>query len=122
MTRRDWLIVGACLVGAVWCAAGIAQGAERPDRWYRVSQVALVGANVADLATSRGHYELNPLVAGRDGRFSLGRGVALKVGYLGGLTLVQGRMPRHRRMWTIANFVVAGAFTGIAIRNGRIHP
>ncbi len=76
--------------------APAASSAERSSRWhrvYRVSQLLLAGGNAADVASSWGKNEANPLV--RTGqRFSYGS-LAIKMGTLAGSLAVQHLVVRH---------------------------
>ena len=108
----------ACIAIGLLCAAQIACG---QDRWYRASLIAVGASQVADTASSWGQYELNPVLG--TGRFG-GRQTAIKSTLVGSVMATQfvdvRRHPRHKRIATIVNFALAGATTGIAIRNWRI--
>jgi hypothetical protein len=118
------LIMLACLcVTQAWGA-----DAERPQakkRW-RVSIVALAVASALDFSSSVGRYESNPLMRDASGRFSVGRGVAIKSGVMAGVLVTQilamrgQRDPAIERTATLANFGAAAALTTISIRNRTI--
>ena len=80
----------------------------------RPSVAALIGAHSADVATSWGRREANPIIGDRFGW----RGLAIKSATTGGLLYVQRRTgPRYRKVWTITNYVSAAVITSVAIRN-----
>jgi hypothetical protein len=56
---------------------------------WGISIGIVVAANAADLYSSRGGYETNPLLRSADGRFNLGSGVALKSAISGSLLATQ---------------------------------
>jgi len=60
-----------------------------------ISRYAFVAGQVADIATSLGHWELNPLLRSPDGKFGI-RGVAYKSAFTVGLLATQ-RAPYFRR-------------------------
>ncbi len=99
-----------------------ATAAEKPSRWHtawRVSQVLLAGADVADLASSWGKSEANPLV--RTGsRFSYGS-LAIKLGVMAGGLAAQSyaahKNPRQVRLYTAANLAAIGVFSAVAAHN-----
>jgi len=92
----------------------------KPLRW---SWAALSAATVADCASSYGHPEANPLLAGRDGRFGV-KAVAIKGAVIGGVIgiqyLLHRRHPKSDKAFTIVNFAAAGVTTGAAVRNWRM--
>ena len=87
--------------------------------WVR-STFPVAAASALDIASSFGGRELNPLLAGRSRMFDA-RSAAIKTGLVGALLgieyLVVRRNPRHSRALARLNWVVAGATTGIAVRN-----
>ncbi len=93
---------------------------------YALSVVALVGANVLDVVSSRGAYEANPNLRDAAGRFSVGRGVAVKSAASGGLLLMQWlllkKAPREdlRKPFAVTNIISAGVVGGTAISNFKV--
>lgn len=82
----------------------------------RPSVAALIGAHSADVATSWGRRELNPVLGERFGW----RGLTIKAATTGGLLYAQRRTgPRYRKIWTITNYVSAAVITTVAVRNHR---
>lgn len=84
------------------------------------SIAALLSSNGADTASSWGQLEANPALGGQFNSKS----AAVKFGVLGavvGLELLQVRKnPNSEKPLAITNFVMAGALTGVAVRNWRV--
>lgn len=116
MHRFAWIAI--LLIGLLVPASA----AERRSRWHtvwRVSQVLLAGAETADIASSWGKNEANPLVrSGR--RFSYGS-LAIKLGALSGGLAVQHyivrRHPEQARVFASSNLAVAAMLGVVAERN-----
>lgn len=85
------------------------------DVAWKVSLVTLDGASAADAASSWGRAEMNPVLGPRFGP----RGAAIKAGIFAGTAIAQVRTPRHRKAWTVVNFIAAGAIGAVTIRNVR---
>lgn len=83
-----------------------------------ISQVFVASSAVADVQSSWGRYELNP-VLGR-GQFGA-RQAAISAGITGGLLLLERPLVRHhpslRKPLTVVNFVVSGIRFGVAAQN-----
>ncbi len=90
---------------------------EQPNTLYRASVVTLVGGGVADVVSSVGMIEINPLARGMGGRFDIRKGISLKAGVVGGILLMQKLIPGKRKFWTKVNFSVGGFWGGVAVRN-----
>lgn len=95
------------------------------SRWKRIWQwscAALIAGQAADIASSYGHFESNPLLRGPDGRFGP-RGMAIKVGVTGGVVLTQWlilrRYPKYASVLAGINFGAAAVTTTVAIGNWR---
>jgi hypothetical protein len=93
---------------------------RKPNRLWKWSLAALAAATAADIASSVGQYELNP-VLGR-GRFG-GRQIGIKLGIVGGSTLLQSiivrRHPEYGKGFAYGNLGV-GAVTGaVAVSNAK---
>lgn len=92
------------------------------DRWsgaWKWSAGALVTATALDAASSWGKQEANPFLRNGDGRFGQ-QAVLIKAGLAAGTLTMQYLMRKRggsHRMYTIMNFVQAGAYSGIAVRN-----
>lgn len=95
-------------------------------RWRKAwigSVAAFAVANVLDLDSSHGKMELNPLLRGADGRFSVGRAAALKGGIGAGFVGLQAWMihssPRKNlyKHFTFANAAASGGLGALAVRN-----
>lgn len=89
---------------------------------FTFSQLALAGAQSADIASSLGKHEGNPLLRGGNGTFS-GPGISIKAAAVSGLWVFERlstkKSPRTRRVLTVVNYVAAGALTVLAARNFR---
>lgn len=86
-----------------------------PKAKRRLTFVAVAVAQALDVHSSIGRREANPLLRGPNGRFDVGRGVALKVGILTGLFFAQEKSDRP--YWKWVNTSYAGFSTSVAIRN-----
>ena len=87
----------------------------------KVSFTALVAAQSADMWSSIGRYEANPLLRDRHGVFSPTKGIAIKAATTAGLLYMEHfvirRHPSTRKTFAVLNFVIAGAIAGVAARN-----
>src|SRR3989304_2000662 len=105
-----------CLVVVLLCCAVGAGG----ETLYPVSVGTLIAAHTADIHSSWGKLEVNPLLRSIDGRFRI-KGVAIKsgivMGNLTGQTLILRRWPKARKIATLVNFISVGVVGGVAIRN-----
>jgi hypothetical protein len=96
--------------------------ADRSSRWrtvWRVSQALLVAGNTADIASSWGKDEANPLL--RTGtQFSYGS-MAIKLGMMTGCLVAQHyiarRYPNQIPYFASANLAVAGLLSIVAAHN-----
>jgi hypothetical protein len=96
---------------------------NRRSASWKISAVALAGALAADIATSWGKREINPLVPTAGGTFG-GRSAGLKIGVTGGALVAQHfflkKSPQAERAMTFANFGMAGLLTSAAVSNARV--
>ena len=87
---------------------------------WRASAAILGAVTVADVQSSWGRREANPLLAGPNGRFG-SQGVAIKGGLVAGALVFQHflikRNPRAATASAIANFGVAAATGAVVVRN-----
>ncbi len=92
-----------------------------PRAVWKWSAAALVAGASADVASSYGRVELNPLLRGPDGRFGA-RGVVLRSGIVTGAILtswaVLRRCPRSKAP-VVMNFAVGAGLGGVSVRNWR---
>lgn len=112
MFKRFILINALAIVGP----SAIARGASDYDRPFTASQIALAISQVPDSHSSWGRFELNPVL----GRGAFGpRQLAIKAGITTSLLVAQRHrvFKRHRRLFTVANFAVAGVTLAVAGRN-----
>jgi hypothetical protein len=90
--------------------------------FWRVSVAALIAANIADVKSSWGKQELNPVLATSNGKFG-GEAALLKLGLQGGAIAVEylllRRHPSKRlyRALTFVNFGDASVTGAMAARN-----
>ncbi len=100
-----------------------ASGRARWKKRWVVSWLAVAAVNALDMHSSMGHREVNPLLRNREGRFSVGKGLALKGAIFGGFFAAQYAITRANpesnsyRPFTITNGVIAGALGGVAAHN-----
>jgi hypothetical protein len=113
------------LLWGAWTECRAADKSAWRGRWW--ASVALVAAaNFADVCSSRGLGEANPLLRNRQGGLDLPRSVAIKAAATGGFVLVElvllRKMPRQRleTPFAITNTVAAAAVAATAARNYRI--
>ena len=87
---------------------------------WKSSVIALLASSAADMHSSFGRREMNPLLANSQGRFS-GRGIAIKAlitgGAIGAQWLLLRRNPEAQKHAAIANIGMASLFTSAAIHN-----
>jgi hypothetical protein len=93
-------------------------------RQWAVSLAPLFVSQSLDSASSYGMRELNPLLASPNGGFGM-KAASIKFGVVGGLVgveyLLVKKYPRSAKFFTIVNWTTAGATTGLAIHNYRLH-
>lgn len=99
-----------------------ASAADRPSRWravWHVSQAMLAGADAADVASSWGKMEANPLVRTSQ-RFSYGS-LAIKVGALSAGMAAQHyilrKAPNKTPLFASANLAAAAMLAVVAEHN-----
>ena len=113
-------LVSRAAVALVFAACLPLAAQDRPLYWASVA--AVTAANVADVHSSLGKLEANPLLRSADGRFG-SRGVTIKsgiaAGNIGVQALILRRWPKARKAAAIANFIAAGALVAVAARNYR---
>ena len=94
---------------------------------WTVSVAVLATAHVMDARSSMGRFETNPLLQNGQGRFSTGRGIAVKSAASGGMIVVQLLLHRRRpdqgleKQAAIVNFAAAAVVGATAYRNTKIH-
>jgi hypothetical protein len=116
------MLAGSCLAQSRPISNTLIEepGPRRVSRLWVASSIALLAATSADMASSWGRYEANPMLRSADGRFGV-RGASIKLAMAGAIIVPQmffmRRSPRWQRLFTIANFAQAGLYTGVAIRN-----
>jgi hypothetical protein len=84
----------------------------------KLSRIAIVVAASADIGTSWGKQEANPLLRSHNGSFGA-RGTTIKLGMLAAW-LVASRKIQKEPVAVWGNFATAGFVGSVAIRNWRI--
>ncbi len=99
------------------------QNQDRDHAWrnrWLVSLAPLVASESFDAASSWGLRELNPVLAGPDGRFGM-KATSIKFGVIGGLIgaeyLLVKKFPAWAKFFTVVNYTTAGITTGLAVHN-----
>lgn len=124
------LILYVCpLVAQQWNTPGVQPPdpleVPRYETVYMMSLVSLTGAAAADMSTSWGRVELNPVLTpgSTQGRFGW-QAAAIKLGVTATSLLIQRRMIRHRpelkKTFAVTNFITAGAMSAVAVRNASV--
>jgi hypothetical protein len=94
---------------------------------WTASVAVLATANVMDARSSMHRDETNPLLQNGEGRYSTGRGIAVKSAASGGMILVQlllqKQKPEQRleKPAAIVNFAAAAVVGATAYRNTKVH-
>lgn len=100
--------------------ARIQEKAQKRLMW---SMVALTAASFADVGSSWGKQEANPLLRSSNGTFGA-KGFGIKMGMVGGILFGQHMLvkknPALANVMTFTNFGMAGMKTAVAFRNSRI--
>jgi hypothetical protein len=114
------------LIMGVWATPVVAGEAEAVPaggkNLWRASVAALAVANVMDVRTSWGKYELNPNLAGNNGKFGR-EGALIKLGIVSGMVVLESVVLRHKpskrfyRGLALVNFGSASVTGATAIRN-----
>ena len=96
------------------------QPGARQSRLWRWSVATLAAGSATDAWSSYGRFEGNALLRDSRGQFS-GRAIGIKAAFAGGGVVAQWlvfrKRPEMARTAAIANFGMAGLFTGVAMRN-----
>ena len=89
-------------------------------RRWKISLAPVVASQSLDVASSYGMRELNPMLAGPDGRFGA-RAAGIKLGATGGLLgieyLIVRKFPRSARVLSKINWSASIVTTGFAAHN-----
>jgi hypothetical protein len=108
---------------AVEPLAGRYTHSERPrgvSRLWKASVAMLAASSIADVHSSWGRLEANPLLRGPNGRFSM-QGAVLKTmivsGVIGAQYLMLRNHPKASKYGAFTNLIVAGAVSAAAVSN-----
>ena len=92
---------------------------EAFNRW-KLSLAPVFASQALDVASSYGMRELNPMLAGSDGRFGA-KGTGIKLGTTAGLMgveyMIVRKYPRAARVFTKVNWSVSIVTAGFAVHN-----
>jgi hypothetical protein len=109
-------VVGLLLLSAMLLNAE--ESLSHGRRFWHWSMAVLAAANAADVASSVGHYELNPVLgSGRFGMRSAGIKIGISAATLGVEYLIVRRHPEAMRKTAYVNIGLAGVTAGIAAGN-----
>lgn len=93
---------------------------SRAREAWKLSLAPLIASQSLDAASSYGLRELNPLLAGPDGRFGA-RAAVLKIGVVGAVIasemLLVRKFPRSARIFSTLNWTTGAITTGLAAHN-----
>ena len=111
-------LVGLLVIFGLFSAQS--QAEEHHSKLWRVSAAVLGAVTIADMQSSVGRQEGNPLLASQNGQFS-GRGIALKGAGVGAMIGVQyfllRRNPHAAKYAAGANFAAAALTGAIVVHN-----
>jgi hypothetical protein len=111
-------LVGLLVIFGLFSAQS--QAEERHSKLWRVSAAVLGAVTIADMQSSVGRQEANPLLSSQNGQFS-GRGIALEGAGVGAMLGVQWLMlrknPRADKYAAGANFAAAALTGAIVVHN-----
>ena len=109
-------------MGSVRAEELVRSAEAKPSKWWKISSFVLAAAVAADVQSSWGRQELNPLLRNGNGRFGV-QGFALKSvlvgGTLGAQYFLLKKHPGASKYAMISNFAIAGVLGGAAITNHR---
>jgi hypothetical protein len=116
----DDAALSAALVERLRTEAPPERPAAKPAVMWKMSIAVLAAAAAADALSSWNKRELNPVLAGSNGRFGA-RGLAVKSlitgGAIGGQLFLVRRNPEASKAAAIANFGMSGMFAAAAAHN-----
>ena len=98
-------------------------GKRKWKKAWIASWIVFAAVNVLDMHSSAGRSELNPLLRGEDGKFSVGKAALVKAAIGGGFFGLQLWMTKtspeknYYKSFTIATGAAAGGLGAIAVRN-----
>ena len=115
-------MIRAAALTLILASPALAVEPVESQKYYRWSLAAVAGSQAADIASSWGGIEANPMLGA--GHTFGPREAAIKGGVVAGAQLAgwyfTRRYPKARRLLSHINFGVSGATTMVAIRNWRI--
>ena len=112
-------MIRAVAIALLLSSAVFAADPDESQTYYRWSLAAVAGSQAADIASSWGGTEANPLLGA--GQTFGAKQAAAKCGVIAGAQATAWwftrRHPKARRLLANINFGVSGATTAVAIRN-----
>lgn len=120
LSIRVRVLLGLVLVLAVIGLAQERPGSKPSSKVYLASEVVLVSGYVADISSSWGKLEMNPVARGEDGRLR-GKGAGMAMGVMVGVMVMNRiavrKWPKARKLLRKVNFAAGGLHWGMAVRN-----
>jgi hypothetical protein len=114
---RTKKLIGLLVIFGMFSAQSQAEDSPNHSKLWRFSAAFLGAVTIADMQSSVGRQEGNPLLASRNGQFS-GRGMALKGAGVGAMIGVQWLLLRknpHAAKYAAGANFAAGALTGAIV-------
>ena len=112
----------ALLLAFLICSSQAKAQEKRHNKLWRVSAAVLGAVTIADMQSSVGRFEANPLLTSQNGRFGT-RGIALKGLVVGGALGAQWLMLRHNPKaapYAAGINFAAAALTGAAVAHNHM--
>ena len=118
---RTQKLIGLLVILGLFSAQSQAEDfPQRHSKLWKVSAGLLAAVTVADMQSSIGRQEANPLLAGPRGQFS-GSGIAIKSlfvgGMIGGQWLLLRKNPQASKFAAGANFAATALTGAIVVHN-----
>src|SRR5579872_3475421 len=117
---RTKKLIGLLVIFGFFSAQSQAEEFQHHSKLWKVSAGLLAAVTVADMQSSVGRQEENPLLASRSGQFS-GSGIAIKSllvgGMIGGQWLLLRKNPQTSKYAAAANFAAAALTGTIVVHN-----
>lgn len=122
---RSWGITFLTL-GLLFAQPCCAESKRNWKKLWVVTVVALAAANAADVHSSSGLWEANPLLRDQTGRLHARKAIVIKSAASGGFVLLEAillkKMPGRGlyKPFALTNMTAAGVVSASAVRNYRI--
>jgi hypothetical protein len=113
-------LIGLLVIFGLFTAQSQAEEFQHHTKLWKISAGLLAAVTVADIQSSVGRQEANPLLASQNGQFSAS-GVAIKSllvgGMIGGQWLLLRKNPQASKYAAGANFAAAALTGAIVVHN-----